>query len=514
MEAMLSGFSRRVSRRSILSGSVMMLGAVVAACAAPAPTATPAPAAKPAEKPTTAPAAAAPTNTPAAAAKPAEATKPAAAAATKPAAAEATKPAAAQAAGSKAPVELRIHDWEQDPENVFYGPLFKKFEEEHPNIKIKKEWFPRDDMHTKELALAATGQIGDTVRINVAVLTKELSNKGVIQSLTPFINKDTKWNQNDQKQFWPGNIQNYMYKGDQWGYPVVGHPGAIQHYTNLDMAAKAGKPAPGDTGVWTNDQAVEVFKAMTVSSGGRTTVYGVALGPGGELTVGVLRRFGGDFYNEEGTKALVGTPESIQGIQWLSDLWNKHKVAVPLEAKADPSQLFPASQVGTVIQTSFAAGGLYPKLVGDKFKWDVLPPPTGPSGKRESQVSSDGYAMSKATKNPDEAWEVVKLYAGREHGYNRFKNGLGSPGSRYDIWGSDDFRKDFPKLTLIWNTLVDPAKNPPLRPWNHPVNGRYFETDTAINNILQDVWLGKKEPAAAAAEAQKAAQDIMDKPAV
>src|SRR5262245_35362108 len=195
---MRSGLSSRLSRRSILSGSVMLLGAVVAACAAPAaPTATPPPAAKPAEKPAeaTKPAAAAPTNTPAAAAKPAEATKPAEP--TKPAA-EATKPAAAQPAGSKAPVELRIHDWEQDPENVFYGPLFKKFEEEHPNIKIKKEWFPRDDMHTKELALAATGQIGDTVRINVAVLTKELSNKGVIQSLTPFINKDTKWNQNDQ----------------------------------------------------------------------------------------------------------------------------------------------------------------------------------------------------------------------------------------------------------------------------------------------------------------------------
>ena len=510
---MLSGFSRRVSRRSILSGSVMMLGAVVAACAAPAPTATPAPAAKPAEKPTTAPAAAAPTNTPAAAAKPAEATKPAAAAATKPAAAEATKPAAAQAAGSMAPVELRIHDWEQDPENVFYGPLFKKFEEEHPNIKIKKEWFPRDDMHTKELALAATGQIGDTVRINVAVLTKELSNKGVIQSLTPFINKDTKWNQNDQKQFWPGNIQNYMYKGDQWGYPVVGHPGAIQHYTNLDMAAKAGKPAPGDTGVWTNDQAVEVFKAMTVSSGGRTTVYGVALGPGGELTVGVLRRFGGDFYNEEGTKALVGTPESIQGIQWLSDLWNKHKVAVPLEAKADPSQLFPASQVGTVIQTSFAAGGLYPKLVGDKFKWDVLPPPTGPSGKRESQVSSDGYAMSKATKNPDEAWEVVKLYASQEHGLRRNLAGLGSPGSRYDIWTHEEFKKFNPELAgIIYDTLLNPDKAPPALPWHNPANGRYFEADTVTNNALADVWLGNKTAKDAATELQKTMQAILDKP--
>lgn len=500
----MEGMSRRLSRRSILSGGLVAAGAVFAACAPSAPpTSTPAPA-KPAAAPTSAPAAPAP--------KPATAptTAPAAGGATKPAAAATTAPAAA-AAKSGQPVELRIHDWEQDPKNEFYGPLFAKFEQEHPNIKIKKEWFPRDDMHTKELALAATGQIGDTVRINVAVVTKELVNKGVLTSLTPFIQKDTKWGQNDQKQFWPGNLQNYMYKGEQWGYPVVGHPGCLQYYTNLTMVDKTGKKAPADDGKWTFDDAVEIFKATTVSSGGRTTVYGVLPCLGGEGIVGVLRAFGGDYYNEEGTKSMINTPESIKGIEYMADLYQKHKVAIPIEAKPQADQVFSGQSVAIVILTSYAAGGLYPKLVGDKFKWNVLPPPIGPSGKHESQVSSDGYGMSKASKHKDEAWEVVKLYASKDFGYNRFKAGLGSPGSRNDIWGSDNFAKDFPKLHLIWQTMIDPAKNPPLRPWNHPANGRYNETDTAYTNILQDVWLGKKKPAEAAAEAQKAVQEIMDK---
>lgn len=490
-----------VTRRRFVVTSLIGTAAlpILAACGGAAPAA----------QPTTAPAApaalptAAPTQAPAPTAAPAPTT----------AATATPAPAAAAAPAGQGTVELRIHDWEQDPQNVFYGPLFAKFEAQHPGIKLKKEWFPRDDMHTKELALAATGQIGDTVRINVAVLTKELVNKNVIQALTPFIQADKAWLQNDQPQFWPGNIQNYTYKGQQWGYPVVGHPGAIDHYINFDLAAKGGKPAPAD-GNWTNDQSVEIFKAMTQSSGGRTTVYGLFISPGNELDVGYLRRFGGNVYSDDGTKAEIGTPESIAGLKHMSDLFNVHKVAVPISANADPSQLFPASQVGCIVQTSFAAGGLYPQSVGDKFKWDVLPPPIGPSGKHETQVSSDGYAMSAATKHPAEAWEVVKLYASREHGYNRFKNGLGSPGSRYDIWGSDDFHKDFPRLTLLWNTVIDPAKNPPLRPWNHPVNGRYFEADTAVNNILQDVWLGKTDAATAAAAAQKAAQDIMDKPPV
>jgi ABC-type glycerol-3-phosphate transport system substrate-binding protein len=91
--------------------------------------------------------------------------------------------------------------------------------------------------------------------------------------------------------------------------------------------------------------------------------------------------------------------------------------------------------------------------------------------------------------------------------------GLGSPGSRYDVWTHPEFKKFQPELSgLIYDALIDPAKNPPLRPWTHPQNGTYFETDTATNNILQDVWLNKKTPADAAAEIQKTVQAIMDRP--
>jgi ABC-type glycerol-3-phosphate transport system substrate-binding protein len=121
--------------------------------------------------------------------------------------------------------------------------------------------------------------------------------------------------------------------------------------------------------------------------------------------------------------------------------------------------------------------------------------------------------MSKITKHPQEAWEVVKVYGGKFHGLNRFLVGLGSPGSRDDIWASPEFKAKVPLLVSnIYETMIDPAKAPPLRPWNHPANARYNETDTAINNIFQDVWLGNKKPADAANEAQKTIQAIMDKP--
>ena len=132
-------------------------------------------------------------------------------------ASQATATAAPQATTAPAtngqPVTVVLHWWLEDPQNTFWGPTIANFEKAHPDIKIEKQWFPRNDMHTKELALAATGQIGDVVRINVAPLVSELQLKGVVQALDNYIKSDKSWSENDQPQFWPANIATYTIKG-------------------------------------------------------------------------------------------------------------------------------------------------------------------------------------------------------------------------------------------------------------------------------------------------------------
>ena len=55
---------------------------------------------------------------------------------------------------------------------------------------------------------------------------------------------------------------------------------------------------------------------------------------------------------------------------------------------------------------------------------------------------------------------------------------------------------------------------PPLGVWYFPANGRSIEAITAINGILEEVWLGNRKPAEAAAAAQAAGQAVVDKPPV
>src|SRR5437868_5874026 len=160
--------ARRLSRRQMLRGAALVLGsipgaAILAACgggAAPAPAAA-----------TTKPAAPAPTTAPAAPAAAAPTSAPAAA----------TKPAS-----TGARVVIRDHDWIQGnpgQQGDWYDAFIAKFEDSHPDIKVERERFPRAEMHAKQLALAATGQIGDTVRINLAPLVSELQLKNVVRDL-------------------------------------------------------------------------------------------------------------------------------------------------------------------------------------------------------------------------------------------------------------------------------------------------------------------------------------------
>jgi len=500
---------RRLSRRQMLRGAALVLGsipgaAILVACgggAAPAPAAA-----------TTAPAAPAATTKPAAPAAPAATTAPAAAAPT-------TAPQAATKPATTAQrVTIRDHDWLQGnpgQQGDWYDMFVAQFEADHPDIHVEREWFPRADMHAKEVALAATGQLGDTVRINVAPLVSELHIKGILHDLDSLWQGDQDWIAKDQKQFWPGNIRTYTRDGKVWGLPVVGHPGALQYYVNTTMVQKLGLKMPTADGSWSYDDMAALAKGLTQSSGGRTTVYGISPSIGNEGIVAFLRAFGGDLFDIDGKKCLLSTPESKAGLKALAGLYSSGS-AYPWDPDLNNQDLFQSQKIGMAIMTSFAASA-WPAQIAklpDPFEMDVFPNPLGPTGKHASQVSSDGKGVSMASKNADKAWIVLsRLYTGQRHGIERFANGLGSPGSRFDVWGSDQFNKIAPKLANIAKVLVLPPA-PDLLPWHHPANGRYAEHEPILINEFNKVSLGQLDVDKFADDTAKTIQDILDKPNV
>src|SRR5207248_4705465 len=235
-----------------------------------------------------------------------------------------------------------------------------KFEADHPDIQVQREWFPRADMHAKELALAATGQIGDTARINLAPLVAEMQLKGVVRDLNSLYEGDQEWVKNDLPQFWKGNLATYTRDGKLWGLPLVGHPGAVQYYVNTSMVQKLGLKMPPADGNWSYDDMLTLAKGLTQSEGGRTTVYGIIPpindGSANEGMVGFLRAFGGSVFDADGKKCLLNTAESKAALKVYAELY-KSGAAYPWQPDIDEQrqELFQSQKIGMLISTSFAA---------------------------------------------------------------------------------------------------------------------------------------------------------------
>ena len=507
-----------LSRRLMLKRTALVLGgisgsAILAACGGSQPPPKPAESSKPAAeaaKPAAPAAAAQPTAAPAA---PAAAAKPT----------EAPAAAAKPAAGTQV-VTVRDHDWIQGTPgqpNDWYDKFIGDWEKANPTIKIEREWFPRAEMHAKELALAATGQIGDTVRIDVAPKVSELQLKKVVHDLDSLWKDDKEWVDKDQKQFWTGNIRTYTREGKVWGLPVVGHPGNVQYYINRTMIEKAGLKVPPADGNWTYEDLMTISKGLTKSEGGRTTVFGYLPGLGdttaNEYIVGMLRAFGGDLFDADGKKSLLNTPESIQALKVIADLY-KAGVCYPWAAdiQAQRPGLFQGQKVAIMTMTSAAAAS-WPDQIAklpEKFEMEVIPNPLGTTGKHATQVSSDGKGVSATTKNPAQAWTVLsRVFTSRQHGIERFSNGLGSPGSRNDVWDSDEFRQRAPKLQNIAKYLVLPP-SPEMPAWHHPANGRFAEHEPILLNEFIKVTLGQLDVEKYAQDVNKQIQEILDKPLV
>lgn len=452
-----------------------------------------------------------------------------AAATTAPAGAPAGAPTAAPQAATKPAttgqqVIIRDHDWIQGnpgQQGDWYDAFIAKFEDAHQDIKIQREWFPRNDMHAKQLALAATGQIGDTVRINLAPLTAELQLKGVVRDLNSLYQGDTNWTNNDLKQFWPGNIATYTRQGKLYGLPVVGHPGAVQYYVNTTMVQKLGLKMPPADGNWSYDDMLALAKGLTQSAGGRTTVYGI-IPPIGDASVnegmvGFLRAFGGSLFDADGKQCLLNAPESKAGLKAMAALYQAG-TAFPWQPDISEQtpELFQSQKVGMAVQTSFAASA-WPGQIAkrpDPFEMDVFPNPLGSSSVHATQVSSDGKGVTMASKNADKAWIVLsQLFTGQRHGIERFTNGLGSPGSRFDVWGSDEFKAAAPKLANIAKVMVFPPA-PDMLPWYYPANGRFAEVEPILINEWVKVTLGQLDVNQFADDTAKQIQAIMDKPGV
>jgi multiple sugar transport system substrate-binding protein len=448
----MSSVEKKLSRRAFLVGSAVLTGSILVACAPAAPTAAPAPKEE---------------------AKPVE------------------KKEEAKAAPKEA-VVLKFHDragshadWHKKQE--------AKFEEQNPGLSIEFDEIPGDHV-AKQYALAASGTIGDVVWCYNNAMG-EAVRKGVPRAIDDLVQSEKV----DTAVWWPAILACYKWEGKLYGLPNHGHYGTNIWYINEDLFSNAGVKLP--TPDWTVDDLVEAGKKITKAP----EIWGVRTnGAGGEHVPQYLRTFGGNVMNPEGTKAMLDSDGSKAAIKWLYDLKATHKVD-PCICGDKTRDNFVAGQVGAYNWTPGYAAEF--SLIKDwKFKWSAMVAPKGPGGQRGSQASGAAFCVTKASKHPTEAFQVLKFFSTKEDGIEHVYGGAGSPGPRNDVWESQRLNDFNP----IYKIIVAAFPNGPDA-YYFPKNLRVAENITTVDNNLAAIWTDKVGMDEGIATLQKAVQEILDR---
>ena len=303
-------------------------------------------------------------------------------------------------------VELRYENWEVYPAQLkAHREVVEKFNQIHSGIHINFQ--PVDGGPQKILVEMGGGTAPDIFFWCDTILPPLVEKKAVI-NLRPFIEKDKEFN---LSQYFPHILDGLRYGKGIYGLPIYFGTGALVYNKSLFDKEKICYP----TEDWTWGDFLRAAQKLTKRKDKRRVQFGAL-----PLSYELIQSFGGDFFDQDGTKCILNSPETKEALHFLVDLQNKYRV-VPSMTELESGSfnlkeksgvaLFMTGRVGMFVASSF----LLPTLNDIKsFEWDVAPMPIKEGRKRVSASGTGTLHISSQCKHPREAWEFVKFACGKD----------------------------------------------------------------------------------------------------
>lgn len=399
----------------------------------------------------------------------------------------------AEGAPSSEAIVLRYHH-RLGTECDNHGSWADKFKETHPDVEVKLECFPGADYFKKLNTLIAGGTIGDGFWISSIEGFYRLAASGACAPLDDIVSE----RQFDLSQFYAQNIEAAKLKGVLYGLPQLAHPGRVGLFYSRKLFQEKGLEEPNDT--WTYDNLLEAAQQLSDAD---NQVFGFQPGTDYFSLLVDQRAWGGDMLNEDGTKAALNSAESVQALEFVSDLFHVHKVAPSPSQNLSQEQLFKSGKLA-MFQSGFWGG--YIKNFTQPEEWGVAPMPIGASGKRGSMFESDPVCVSKSSQHPAEMFDFFTLFTTNEAQKQNYER-MSATSVRPEVMADPEIQKDT-IMKVFGGVMADAG------PLVLPANFRETEYFKTIDERLQLVWLGEQTVAEMIDALQDEAQSILDKPSL
>jgi multiple sugar transport system substrate-binding protein len=360
-----------------------------------------------------------------------------------------------------------------------YGAMIAQFTERFPAVTVTQVPPPAGPFGAtfeKLVTTVAAGERLDLVGVVPEFVPVYMDRAKALADLNAWFRRDPAYKATDHVK---GAIDGLTWKGKLGALPV-GLSTSIAVY-NAELLARRGIAPPKAD--WDVDQVVDLAKRLTEPAGDETIWGFHDRMPNPLRLYTYIWAFGGEPMTprEEPTQFRWSKdPKTVQAMEWVVDLHRKHGVRAGGHTPDGDSGsgAFPRNRV--------ALSGWQINIfnsVPPDVRYDVLPMPRGPNG-RHLYFWGFCYGLAPQSKNPDLAWELLKLVTG-EPGQRAWMTNARFAPSLKSLLGGPYQQLDGPPASK--QVVADAA----LATERFPMHTRWPDMLPKIEQMVRDADAGK-----------------------
>jgi multiple sugar transport system substrate-binding protein len=299
------------------------------------------------------------------------------------------------------PVTVTFASWVGSQEGM--QRLYKKFQEEHPNITIEFQDVPAEEATEKLTTQIAGGNPPDAAYVDASTVAS-FASRGALVNLDDYIARGDIVDPDDYVEAFKTFA---TFEDSFYGLPFDGESTGLFYRT--DLFEEAGIESPPTT--W--DEFEATAQALT-KSGEQQYGYQVFAPESAYYWYPWLWQAGGTLLSEDGQSVEFNSDVAKEAAEFYVGLTDVSAPDYLNSNSYDGRVAFANGQVAMYMAGAWFAGVLDDEFPDISGKWDAAPLPEGDEG-CATTIAGDALVMFEAGKNADAAWKWIEFLSAPEN---------------------------------------------------------------------------------------------------
>lgn len=377
-----------------------------------------------------------------------------------------------------------------------FNDLVAEFEEQNPDIKVKKSQVPppnQGDYYTKLQTRMGGNDSPDVFRVQYQKIG-EFASKGALLDLTDILEKD-------KDKFNSSLLTAVTYEGKIYGLPH--HTDTLAVFYNKTYLDELGIKAPETLeDAWTWEELSDIAKKIKEKGLAPNGLASNTSASSAYRTLPFFFQNGASLLTDDLKKSNVTTPEAIETLTYLQTMYTNYmSKGNSMKGSDDATMLFTSGNAGLLINGNW----MIPKFESDMkdYEWGVTYMPVKEAA--ASDLGGNGLAIPENSKQADAAKKFVTFMGEKENMKKFVEQGLFLPG-RTDVTGPFKYAIEKPEMMELF---IEQSQTVPENLAKTVTTPEFSKINQALGDSIEELYTQGKSPEAVAKELEEKINDIL-----